>query len=108
MDLDRFFVDGGMTSNQLLMQHLADLLEMHVERPLVSESVCLGAAYLVGLTVGSWSGLGAVCVNWHRAGSWRPRMDPQRRATERRGWDDAVRRAVADFSATDAAPAGSP
>ncbi|MEO5744070.1 MAG: glycerol kinase GlpK, partial [Terracoccus sp.] len=78
MDLDRFVVDGGMTSNQLLMQHVADLLDLRVERPLVSESVCLGAAYLAGLTVGYWSSLEAVRGNWHRAGSWWPRMDPQR------------------------------
>ncbi|MDN5765245.1 MAG: glycerol kinase GlpK [Humibacillus sp.] len=98
MDLDRFVVDGGMTSNQLLMQYIADVLDQRVERPLVSESVCLGAAYLAGLTVGYWDSLAAVRDNWHRAGSWRPRMDPARRAIERAGWEEAVRRALADCS----------
>ncbi|GAB3922368.1 hypothetical protein GCM10029976_010730 [Kribbella albertanoniae] len=38
-------VDGGMTANNLLMQFLADLLDVRVVRPMVTETVSLGAAY---------------------------------------------------------------
>ena len=48
----RLKVDGGMTANHLLMQFVADVLDVPVERPLVSEAVSLGAAYAAGLAVG--------------------------------------------------------
>ena len=47
-------VDGGMTANNLLMQFIADVLDVPVERPMVSEAVSLGAAYAAGLAVGYW------------------------------------------------------
>ncbi len=37
-----------MTANHLLMQFVADVLDIPVEGPLVSESVSLGAAYAPG------------------------------------------------------------
>jgi glycerol kinase len=47
-------VDGGMTPNNLLMQFLADVLDVPVMRPIVAETVSLGAAYTAGLAVGFW------------------------------------------------------
>lgn len=37
-------VDGGMTSDNLLMQFVADVLDVPVVRPMVAETVSLGAA----------------------------------------------------------------
>lgn len=48
-------VDGGVTVNELVMQTLADVLEMPVHRALVPESTALGVAYLAGLATGVWS-----------------------------------------------------
>ena len=45
-------VDGGMTANELLMQFQADVLDVPVVRPTVTETTCLGAAYAAGLAVG--------------------------------------------------------
>ena len=45
-------VDGGVTVNELVMQTLADVLSLPVDRALVAESTALGAAYLAGLAVG--------------------------------------------------------
>ncbi len=45
-------VDGGMTKNNLLMQHQADVLGVPLIRPRVSETTCLGAAYAAGLATG--------------------------------------------------------
>src|SRR3990170_3808671 len=47
----RLKVDGGMTANHLLMQFVADVLDVPVERPLGSEAVSLGAAYAAGSSV---------------------------------------------------------
>ena len=38
-----------MTANNLLMQFLADVLDVPVVRPIVAETVSLGAAYAAGL-----------------------------------------------------------
>ncbi len=88
----RLKVDGGMTANHLLMQFVADALDVPVERPLGSEAVSLGAAYAAGLAVGYWPDLGVVRANWQRAAAWEPGMDPARRRAEHANWLRAVDR----------------
>ena len=75
LPVTRLKVDGGMTANHLLMQFVADVLDVPVERPLGSEAVSLGAAYAAGLAVGYWSDLEVLRGNWHRAAAWEPAMD---------------------------------
>jgi glycerol kinase len=84
--------DGGMTADNLLMQFIADVLDVPVVRPMVVETVSLGAAYAAGLAVGYWPDLEGLRRNWHRAGQWLPSMDPGRRATEYDNWQRAVER----------------
>jgi glycerol kinase len=88
----RLKVDGGMTADHLLMQYVADVLDVPVERPLGSEAVSLGAAYVAGLAVGHWSDLEVLRANWHRAAMWRPDMAPAVRDRERADWGRAVDR----------------
>ncbi|BCJ56296.1 hypothetical protein Asp14428_77710 [Actinoplanes sp. NBRC 14428] len=85
-------VDGGMTADNLLMQSVADVLDVPVVRPLAAETVSLGAAYAAGLAVGYWPDLEDLRRNWHRAGQWLPAMDPARRETEYGNWRRAVER----------------
>jgi glycerol kinase len=87
-------VDGGMTADHLLMQTLADVLDVPVVRPMVRETVSLGAAYAAGLAVGYWPDLEGLRGNWHRAGQWLPEMDPERRAQEYDNWSRAVARTL--------------
>ena len=47
-------VDGGMASNDLFLQALADVLGIPVERPSTNQATSLGIAYLAGLAVGFW------------------------------------------------------
>jgi glycerol kinase len=88
----RLKVDGGMTANNLLMQFVADVLDVTVERPLGSEAVSLGAAYAAGLAVGYWPDLEVLRANWHRAAVWEPAMEPAVRDRERENWGRAVDR----------------
>ncbi len=88
--LRRLNVDGGMTSNNLLMQTVADVLNVPVDRPLVAESVSRGAAYAAGLAVGYWADLSVLRRNKHRAAEWVPAMTSERRATEYDNWRRAV------------------
>ncbi|MBF4160784.1 glycerol kinase GlpK [Nocardioides acrostichi] len=86
-------VDGGMTTNHLLMQNVADVLDLPVERPLFSETVSVGAAYAAGLSAGVWPDLDALRRLWRRAASWQPEMDSATRDRERAHWAHAVDRA---------------
>ncbi|PYC82194.1 glycerol kinase [Streptomyces tateyamensis] len=87
-------VDGGMTSNNLLMQNIADVLDAPVERPFVAETTALGAAYAAGLAVGFWPDLDTLRANWHRAAEWTPRMDEATREREYKKWLKAVERTM--------------
>lgn len=86
-------VDGGMTTNHLLMQTVADVLDLRIERPLYSETVSVGAAYAAGLSAGVWPDLDTLSRLWRRACSWEPGMDHETRERERARWASAVERA---------------
>jgi glycerol kinase len=85
-------VDGGMTANNLLMQFIADILDTPVVRPMMSETVSLGAAYAAGLVVGFWPDFSTLRRHWHRAAQWTPQMDPILREREYASWKYAVTR----------------
>jgi glycerol kinase len=94
VELKALRVDGGMTANNLLMQFLADVLDVPVVRPIVAETVSLGAAYAAGLAVGFWPDIESLRANWHKAAEWMPRMDGEHRERGFRKWKKAVARTV--------------
>lgn len=55
IELDELKVDGGATKNEYLMQFQSDILGVPVERPKVTETTAMGAAYLAGLSTGFWT-----------------------------------------------------
>ncbi|SES22655.1 glycerol kinase [Lentzea xinjiangensis] len=83
-------VDGGMTADHLLMQFIADVLDIPVVRPLVAETVSLGAAYAAGLAAGYWPDLEGLRRNWHLAARWNPAMEARHREDEYANWKRAV------------------
>ena len=85
-------VDGGMTKNDWLMQFLADLLDLPVARPVVTETTALGAAYLAGLEAGLWSSTEDIATHWQRDRLFEPAMKPAERDRLYAGWKDAVGR----------------
>jgi len=85
-------VDGGMVANELLMQFQADILNVSVIRPVVSETTALGAAYAAGLAVGYWSDQDQLRANWTWEREWIPKMDSDRREKLYTGWKKAVTR----------------
>ncbi|HUR23548.1 MAG TPA: FGGY family carbohydrate kinase [Acidimicrobiales bacterium] len=82
-------VDGGMTANATFVQALADASQRPIEVSPVLEATTLGAAYLAGMAVGTWSG------PEDTADLWAPRevVEPRRRL-DREGWLRAVQRAA--------------
>jgi glycerol kinase len=85
-------VDGGAAANDLLLQLQADLLGVPVERPVVTETTALGAAYLAGLAVGHWGGLDDIAANWTLDRRFEPSMSDDRRASMLHDWHRAVER----------------
>ena len=85
-------VDGGMVFNELLMQFEADILDVPVIRPRVSETTALGAAYAAGLAVGFWKDYDELRANWGKDKEWRPSMPAKKRDALYAGWKKAVTR----------------
>jgi len=92
VELSKLKVDGGMVGNELLMQFQADILNVPVIRPEVSETTALGAAYAAGLAVGFWSGLDELRRNWAVDKTWQPKMDLKLRQKYYGEWKKAVDR----------------
>ena len=86
--------DGGMVVNDLLMQFQADLLDVPVVRPAVTETTALGAAYAAGLATGFWSGTDELVQNWRADKRWHPAMAAEERKRLYAEWTKAVGRAV--------------
>ena len=74
------------------MQFQADLLDVSVRRPVVSETTALGAAYLAGLAVGYWNDLGEIQSNWALDREFSPNMDDGDRDRRYQQWHTAVGR----------------
>jgi glycerol kinase len=94
VELAALKVDGGMTSNNLLMQTLSDFVDAPVVRPMVAETTCLGAAYAAGLAVGFWTSTDDLRANWRRAAEWTPNMAAEKRDREYKSWLKAVERTM--------------
>ena len=71
-------VDGGMVVNNWVCQFLADILDVPVERPVVTETTALGAAYLAGLAVGLYPSLESLADVWRCERRFEP-QDGRRR-----------------------------
>ena len=86
-------VDGGASSNNVLMQLQADILQVTVHRPVCVETTALGAAYLAGLAVGYWSSQEEIARNWAMDRTFLPAITTQERDKKLQGWKRAVIRA---------------
>lgn len=87
-------VDGGASENNFLMQFQADILGKRVVRPVVRETTAMGAAFLAGIAVGFWEGLGEVSEVWKAEKVFTPRMKEEERQKLYSAWKEAVRRAI--------------
>ncbi|PJF23317.1 MAG: glycerol kinase [Phototrophicales bacterium] len=86
-------VDGGAAMNNFLLQFQADILGVPVERPVVTETTALGAAYLAGLAVGYWGSMREIERQWQVERTFEPQMSEDQRETLYAGWRKAVQRA---------------
>jgi glycerol kinase len=87
--------DGGAAANHFLCGFQADILGLPVLRPRTIETTALGAAYLAGLGAGFWSGTNEIRRFWSLDRRFRPVMTRPRAQELYRGWQAAVRKALA-------------
>jgi glycerol kinase len=92
LELAALRVDGGASVNDSLMQFQADLLDVVVRRPVVSETTALGVAYLAGLAVGFWHDANDVTNNWALDREFVPQMQASERDQRYAVWKQAVER----------------
>lgn len=85
-------VDGGMVVNDWLMQFLADILNVTVDRPGVTETTALGAAYLAGLQTGIYRSLDEISGLWACERQFHAQMRPALRESLYAGWLDSIER----------------
>lgn len=94
LKIEQLKVDGGMVASQPLMQFQADLLNIPLLRPKVSETTALGAAYAAGLNAGIWSSTEEIHRLWQEYERWTPSMNRLLRSEKRAKWNRAVERSL--------------
>ncbi|KYD11085.1 glycerol kinase GlpK [Heyndrickxia sporothermodurans] len=90
IDLKTLRVDGGAVRNNFLMQFQSDILGVPVDRPVVSETTALGAAYLAGLAVGYWKDKEEIAKQWKIDRTFTNQLDEETSAQLYEGWQKAV------------------
>ncbi|MFL2604726.1 MAG: glycerol kinase GlpK [Flavobacteriaceae bacterium] len=65
-------VDGGGSTNDLLMQIQSNLLEVYVVRPETTETTALGAAFFAGLASGFWDSIESLKKAWNINKTFKP------------------------------------
>ena len=85
-------VDGGMVRNDWFCQRLADLTGLPVDRPQVTETTALGAAYLAGLAAGLFKDTEDIAARWALDRRFTPAIKPSARNALYEGWKTAVKR----------------
>ncbi len=86
-------VDGGATTNDLLMQFQSDVLDCMVIRPKITETTALGAAYLAGLAIGFWKDTNEIENYWEAEKKFQPAMKNEERQKEIYQWKKAIKAA---------------
>lgn len=84
-------VDGGMAASDWTMQRLADLVNAPVDRPEVTETTALGAAYLAGLAVGLYPEPSQFADRWRLDRRFTPLVGSDVRTARIARWRKAVK-----------------
>lgn len=92
--LETMRVDGGMTPNNWLLQFIADILQIEVERPACVETSALGVAYLAGLQIGLFQSLDEISHLWQSNAKFQPQLALPLSDILYAGWKRAVKRVL--------------
>lgn len=87
-------VDGGMVANQWLLQFLADILRLDVQKPMCIETSALGAAFLAGLYAGVYQSLDEIAALWQSSKTFHPKLPLSQADELYAGWQHAILRVL--------------
>jgi len=87
-------VDGGAVKDDFVCQFQADILGIPVDRPVITETTVLGAAYLAGLAVDYWETIEEMTAHWQLDRRFEPKMPADRREALYAGWQKACERSA--------------
>ncbi len=87
-------VDGGMTSNNMMMQFLSDILQVKIERPTNQESTAIGAAYLAGMYGGIYKDVADVEKLWKTDRIFEPKISIDQAEQFYDGWKKTIERLI--------------
>ncbi|MEC4726762.1 glycerol kinase GlpK [Shewanella sp. D64] len=90
VELKQLKVDGGAVANDFLMQFQADITSVEVQRPAVTETTAMGAAFLAGLAVGFWSSTSELKHRSDTDKTFIPSISAEKRDALYVGWQRAV------------------
>ena len=85
-------VDGGMVTNNWLLSFLSNILGATIDRPEITETTALGAAYLAGLKAGVYSSTEELAKMWQCEKRFTPSIDNAQRNILYGKWLAAVQR----------------
>ena len=89
-------VDGGMAASDWTMQAISDQLNAPVDRPTVTETTALGAAYLAGCNSGICPSPDEFAAEWSLEKRFTPKIGEAERERDYAEWKDAVSRTIGD------------
>lgn len=89
-DITSLKVDGGASSNNFLMQFQADISNVEVIRPTLTEATAQGAAFLAGLAVGFYKDRDELKSIVSGKASFAPNIDKEKRDMLLEGWQNAI------------------
>ena len=84
-------VDGGATSNNLLMQFQSDILGVSIKLPKCLQTTALGAAYFAGLNSGFYKDLQEIIDIHSYQSVFEPTMAKDEIKRRYAGWKKAVK-----------------
>jgi len=88
-------VDGGLGGNDSVLQAIADLAGIAVERPAMTEATAAGAGALAGLGTGLWDMAALRDLPFEPGTAVSPALPADRRATARAGWQSVLSASLA-------------
>ena len=83
-------VDGGMTASDWAMQFLSDVIGAPVDRPKITETTALGAAWLAGMQAAVYPDMQGFADAWALDERFTPTMDEVTRNAKYAAWQRAV------------------
>ena len=87
-------VDGGMAKNNWLLQFLADVTNVRVDRAQFQETTALGVAILAGMQIGIFKSFNDISKKWKLDKKFTPKINSLKRLNLLKGWKQTIKKTL--------------